>query len=151
MTAAFPFDPNCDCSDCKAYRARAGAQDRDAPPAAAPRPVATLLPGMSSEKRKEFPLVTGCLDYFPDALLAVAHVSYLGNQQHNPGKPIHWDRTKSQDEVDALGRHLTERGHFDEKGALIDAQVAWRALANLQKTLERLYGLPPARGSAPVE
>jgi hypothetical protein len=30
------------------------------------------------------------LDYFPDALAAVAQISYQGNQKHNPGEPLHW-------------------------------------------------------------
>ena len=38
--------------------------------------------------RKGMPLATGVLDYFPDALLAVAACSKAGNDQHNPGKPV---------------------------------------------------------------
>jgi hypothetical protein len=153
------FVSMCDCSDCKAYRKSlvcAPAQDNAAPTtfaggfAAFPADPPTLLPGMSSDKRKEYPLVTGCIDYFPDALLAVAHISFLGNQQHNPGKPLHWNRAKSSDEMDAMGRHITERGTFNEVEAFVDAQVAWRALANLQKTLEKMYGLPLPRGCTPA-
>lgn len=163
---------DCDCNECKAYRAarvrtqsedaaavaeaiirqRTAASAAEAHPFAPPQvhDPATLLPNMSSEKRKQYPLVSGCLDYFPDALLAVAHISYIGNQKHNPGQPIHWNRGKSQDEMDALGRHITERGEFDMDGALVDAQVAWRALANLQKTLEKMYNLPQPRGCSPL-
>lgn len=86
--------------------------------------------------RKAVPLATGCLDYFPDALAAVAACSKAGNDQHNPGKPLHWDRSKSGDEADALLRHLMQRGTVDTDGIRHSAKVAWRALALLQKELE---------------
>lgn len=86
--------------------------------------------------RKEFPVATGLCDYFPDALMEVAHVSYVGNEQHNPGTPVHWDRDKSTDEADALLRHFLDRGRFDTDGVRHTAKVAWRALALLQKELE---------------
>lgn len=86
--------------------------------------------------RKERPLATGVLDYFYDALLEVAHCSYVGNEQHNPGQPLHWDRSKSQDEADACMRHLGERGKIDTDGVRHSAKAAWRALANLQKEIE---------------
>ncbi len=88
------------------------------------------------KERKALPLVSGCLNYFPLALLAVAHCSRVGAEQHNPGKPLHWDRAKSGDELDALGRHLLEAGAVDTDGVRHSAKVAWRALANLQKEIE---------------
>ncbi len=87
-------------------------------------------------KRKQMPVFTGVLRYFPDAIKEVAKVSYTGNQQHHPDKPLHWDRNKSTDELDALSRHLIDAGTFDEDGMRHSAKVAWRALANLQKELE---------------
>ena len=92
--------------------------------------------GLDAARRKSLPLTTGVLDYFPDALLEVAKCSKAGNDQHNPGKPLHWDRSKSGDEADALGRHLLERGKLDSDGIRHTAKVAWRALAMLQKELE---------------
>lgn len=92
-------------------------------------------------KRKTFPIGTGVLDYFPDALAAVAHVSFIGNQQHNPGQPLHWDRTKSTDEADALIRHFLQRGTMDTDGVQHSAKVAWRALALLQKEIEAGQGV----------
>jgi hypothetical protein len=83
------------------------------------------------------------LDYFPDALLAVAECSKAGNDQHNPGKPLHWDRSKSQDESDALIRHFLERGTVDTDGIRHSAKVAWRALALLQKELENERSVTP--------
>lgn len=87
--------------------------------------------------RKAVPITTGVLDYFPDALAAVAECSRVGNEQHNPGKPLHWDRGKSGDEADALVRHLIDRGTVDSDGIRHSAKVAWRALALLQKEIER--------------
>jgi hypothetical protein len=93
------------------------------------------LPSDAAE-RKTFPVASGVIDYFPDALVAVAEVSRVGNEQHNPGKPLFWDRSKSQDESDALMRHFLERYDVDTDGMLHAAKVAWRALAFLQKLIE---------------
>lgn len=87
--------------------------------------------------RKQVPLATGFMDYFPDAIAAVAAVSYAGNEQHNPGTPCHWDRSKSTDEADCLLRHFVERGTLDSDGKRHSAKLAWRALALLQKEIER--------------
>jgi hypothetical protein len=89
-----------------------------------------------AQKRKDQPLATGVLDYFPDALLAVAELSRIGNEQHNPGTPLHWDRSKSSDEADALLRHLKDRGTIDLDGVRHSTKVAWRGLALLQKEIE---------------
>jgi len=87
-------------------------------------------------KRKATPVYSGVLMYFPDAINVVAQCSQAGNDQHHKGKPLHWDRSKSGDEKDALSRHLMEAGTFDNDGVRHSAKVAWRALANLQKELE---------------
>lgn len=88
------------------------------------------------EERKHYPLARGVLDYFPDALLEVALVSWTGSEQHTPGTPVHWDRTKSTDEADALMRHLINRGKRDTDRMRHSAKIAWRALALLQKEIE---------------
>ena len=90
----------------------------------------------SAAWRKQRPLASGVLDYFPDALLEVAHTSWKGNEQHHPGTPLHWDKSKSSDEADALLRHLSQRGTFDTDGVRHTAKVAWRALALLQRELD---------------
>jgi hypothetical protein len=86
--------------------------------------------------RKRYPVATGLLDYFPDALAAVAHLSWKGNEQHNPGQDLHWARAKSADEADTLMRHMLQRGTVDTDGIRHSVKVAWRALAMLQKELE---------------
>ena len=86
--------------------------------------------------RKQIPIASGFLDYFPDAVAAIAKLSWIGNHQHNPGKPLHWDRAKSGDEGDALMRHFLRRGELDSEGVPETVKVAWRALALLQKEIE---------------
>lgn len=86
--------------------------------------------------RKERPVFSGVMMYFPDALREVAHCSYMGNEQHHPGQPLHWDRSKSTDEADACVRHLMESGTVDTDGVRHSAKAAWRALALLQKEIE---------------
>lgn len=88
--------------------------------------------------RKRVPIATGFIDYFPRAVAAVAAVSLAGNEQHNPGKPLHWDRSKSGDEADALMRHFLERGKIDSDGQRHSSKLAWRAMALLEKELEGL-------------
>lgn len=86
--------------------------------------------------RKAIPLATGLLDYFPDALAAVAALSQRATDQHHPGEPVHWDRNKSADEADTLMRHFLDRGTIDTDGQRHSTKIAWRALALLQKELE---------------
>jgi len=96
---------------------------------------ATTLPE-SAKERKEYPVASGVLDYFPDALVAISNLSKKGNDQHNPGKPLHWDRTKSGDEADTMLRHFLQRGTVDTDGVRHSVKMAWRALALLQKEIE---------------
>lgn len=86
--------------------------------------------------RKERPIMRGVLDYFPDAIAEIANVSFVGNEQHNPGQPMHWDRGKSTDHADCIARHLMDRGTLDTDGMRHTAKAAWRALALLQEELE---------------
>lgn len=97
--------------------------------------VIRVLP-TDAKARKAIPLCTGVLDYFPDALIAVAEVSHIGNKQHNPGEPLHWARGKSMDQADTILRHMVERGRVDSDGIRHSAKVAWRALAQLQLEIE---------------
>jgi len=88
-----------------------------------------LLP-TDAQERKRCPVYSGVVKYFPDALVAVARCSQVGNDQHNPGQHLHWDKSKSADELDALMRHIIE-GEWES--------VAWRALANLQREIDKGY------------
>lgn len=106
--------------------------------------------------RKNYPLIEGLLDYFPDAINNVAsllnddssifdlfirfkcaffeisNVSLVGNRQHSPGQRLHLAKDKSTDDADALMRHLLEDEEFDNDGCRHYAKVAWRALRMLQ-------------------
>ncbi len=105
-----------------------------------------LLP-TGSQERKDLPVASGVIDYFPAALAEIAKVSKAGNDKHNPGEPLHWARGKSMDQADALMRHFLERGGVDsETGLRHSAEMAWRALALLQLELEEA-GTPMARGA----
>jgi hypothetical protein len=83
------------------------------------------LPTDAAE-RKTYPIYSGFINYYPNAIAAVSHLSYKGSQQHNPDQPTHWDMSKSGDELDALMRHMID-GDWE--------QVAWRAMANLERKL----------------
>lgn len=94
-----------------------------------------LLP-TDPQERKGIPITTGVLDYFPLAIAEVAKCSKAGNDQHNPGQPLHWAKGKSTDHADCIPRHLIDRGTFDTDGIRHSAKLAWRALALLQIELE---------------
>ncbi len=89
-----------------------------------------------AKERKKIPIYSGVLKYFPDAIAEVAKVSYAGNEQHNPGEPLHWAREKSTDQEDTVVRHLMEAGKIDSDGQRHTAKAAWRILAMLQLEIE---------------
>lgn len=114
------------------------------------------LPTDSAE-RKEYPLYSGVLRYFPAALAGVALVSKRGNDKHNPGEPLHHARGKSTDHGDCILRHLTDvtdlvaasaRGHEVDPNSILSeaSSLAWRALAFSQELHER-FGSPLAPGA----
>ena len=121
VTSTFP--PNPSTSDSTQAAVRHDAKESPMPK------LASILPEDAAE-RKTFPLFRGLFNYFPNALCAVAHLSWKGNQQHHPDKPLHWDQSKSTDELDALLRHIMD-GDWDA--------VAWRALANLERELTNAH------------
>lgn len=102
----------------------------------------------TSAERKAIPMARGLLDYFPDALAAVARHSYEANEKHNPGEEMHHARGKSMDHADCIMRHLVGRGGFDGD-ARESTALAWRALALLQEELERDLGLSLPRNARP--
>ena len=85
-----------------------------------------------AKARKGIPIYTGFIAYFPRAIAAVAKLSLVGGIQHGQtAETLHWDRSKSGDELDAMMRHILD-GDWE--------QVAWRAMANLEKKLEKVDG-----------
>lgn len=129
-----------------------------------------------SDKRKEYPLYSGLLRYFPAALAGVARHSFLGNKKHNPGtKELRHSRDKSSDHADCILRHLTDymallegyntavalwrEGVDTEYLSMLDGRLqdevnalAWRALALSQITHELLGAdVAPAAATSPEE
>lgn len=111
-----------------------------------------------SNARKEIPVLSGCIKYFPAALAGVSAISKQGNDKHNPGQPLHHARGKSMDHGDCIVRHLMDvedllaaasRGN---KTASVEAillevnQLVWRALAYSQELHEQ-FGAPMAPGA----
>lgn len=95
-------------------------------------------------ERKNTPIYSGFVKYFPLAMAEVSRVSKAGNDQHHPGEPLWWDKTKSADHLDALMRHLTDTAmdiEVDTDEQLHLAKVAWRAMANLEIYLENKKSL----------
>ena len=122
----YPATIECASADCPQRVARLK-----------PRPEAVGQIPVDSQARKDTPVYSGVLAYFPLALAAVAQLSKAGNDKHNPGQPLHWSKDKSNDHLDCIARHLLEAGTVDpDDGFLHDVKLAWRALANLQRKLE---------------
>lgn len=97
----------------------------------------------NSQQRKDTPIFSGCLRYFPDAIAAVARLSKFGNDKHNPGQPLHWSRDKSNDHGDCIIRHQMEFDEIDpDSGEYHAVLVAWRALAQLQLLEEKRLNVP---------
>lgn len=93
------------------------------------QPVKKFKLPIDAQTRKTIPAYTGFVKYFPRAIAEVSRISMIGGIQHGQTpETLHWDRAKSGDELDAMMRHI-----IDEDWA----QVAWRAMANLEKYLER--------------
>jgi hypothetical protein len=130
-------DPGCartpDCEDIIFVRAGERPAQTESKP---------MLLSADPTERKAMPITTGVLDYFPLAMAEVAKVSKAGNDQHNPGQPLHWDKTKSLDHADCISRHLIDRGSRDTDGMRHSAKLVWRALALLQTELEAAAELP---------
>lgn len=104
---------------------------------------------MDAKTRKGIPIYSGFVKYFPDAMAAVAELSRIGNDQHNPGQPLHWAKEKSQDEMDAQMRHIVDNAggtERDTEGVLHAVKNAWRAMANLQRLADagvNIFAEPP--------
>ncbi len=102
-----------------------------------------MLPS-DDKLRKQVRAYQGFVQYFPDAIALVAVLSKVANDQHNPGERMHWNKDKSQDELDSLMNHLMDiasKGELsqDADGIYDAIKVAWRGMANLQRLADE-YG-----------
>lgn len=99
-------------------------------------------PKSESQQRKETPIYSGPMTYFPLALAAVARLCFKANEKHNPGERLHWSRHKSTDHKDCIARHLLAAGTLDEEfDELHDVALTWRAMANLELAEEKRLGI----------
>lgn len=100
-----------------------------------------------SASRKLAPVYEGVMRYFPRAMKAVAYLSKMGNDKHNPdAEHLGWSWNRSDDHGDCIARHQLEPEQLDEYGLPHCLAVAWRAMAQLEKYLVERYDLdlPPA-------
>lgn len=98
------------------------------------------------DARKAIPLFDFLTKYFPDAMVELTRVSVEGNNQHNPGEPLHWARGKSMDQLNTAMRHMFDHGRgetFDTDGCYHLAKAAWRLLAQVQLMVEDAQATPP--------
>lgn len=120
------------------------------------------LPTDSAE-RKDVPLLSGFMNYFPAAMAWIARISLKGDRKHNPenkGPPFH-SRGKSADHGDCIVRHTMDiedlkvklrrmsdmgmESPFVQEVLLEEAAYrAWRACAELQELCEKYDGAPLA-------
>lgn len=120
----------------------------------------TMTLPTDSVERKNYPILSGCINYFPAALAGVARISKIGNDKHNPGEPLHHARGKSTDHPDCIVRHLIDvqdllaqekRSALTPKGIedllLEVSSLAWRALAYSQELHEKYANAPIAPGA----
>ncbi len=107
-----------------------------------------FLDTLTSKQRKQYPMSGGLVDYFPDALALISHVSWVGNETHNPGQSLHHSRWISADHADCVMRHHSTRGN-DEHGTpfMHMAEEGWRVLAMIQEAMEKYYNLDLPRGA----
>lgn len=90
------------------------------------------------KERKSYPIFSGVLKYFPDALAEVAKVSLTGNRQHgHTDDNLYWERGKSSDHLDAAIRHLLQSDEVDIDGVTHLGKATWRLLAQLQLMMEK--------------
>jgi len=100
----------------------------------------SLFPADQAE-RKRVRLHAGVDRYFPSALIGVADVSDFGNRKHNPiATELFDDRSKSNDDMECLRRHLWDHemgdGYDADSGRPAIFHAAWRVLRMAQKWAE---------------
>lgn len=96
--------------------------------------------------REDYPLYDVLFGYFPAAMLMLAKWAKVGNDQHNPGEPLHWSRDKSGDHTNKILRHLVDYDQKESNGFYEAVPLLWRAAALVQELYEK-EGWPEGRKS----
>lgn len=111
--------------------------------------------------RKLIKPFAGFFAYFPDAIAAVAQLSAIANEKHNPGEPMHWAKGKSAEQRESQARHMLDEardGPLSRDRYQVNGEVfmllhavsnAWRAMAQLQTLADQghnIFAEPPALG-----
>jgi hypothetical protein len=94
---------------------------------------------IDAKGREQWPIYDYIYGYFPDALMEEIRVSWIGNQQHNPGEKMHWARDKSSDHMNKALRHIDDYARGTQKdvdGTYHLAKAIWRLKARLQLDIE---------------
>jgi hypothetical protein len=109
--------------------------------------------GKDYQQRKNVPVFSFLVGYFPRAIREIVRVCVAGNMQHNKEvepTAIYWAKGKSTDQLNTAQRHMMDHaitGPFDEEPpevqALIGgptyhlAKAAWRIMAELENTIQK--------------
>lgn len=99
--------------------------------------------------RKRVKPFAGFFAYFPDAIAAVAELSHIANEKHNPGEPLHWAKGKSTEQRESQARHMldeanegpTARDAIGDLAVLHATANAWRAMAQLQTLADQGHNI----------
>ncbi len=90
---------------------------------------------MTAAERKSYPMFEGALAYFPRAIAYLSHVSFVANEQHNPGEKLHWAKEKSIGVGNEILRHLVDKGKLDTDKLRHTGKLFWRAAELLEREL----------------
>jgi len=105
-------------------------------------PSGCLSDSSYDDKRKAIPVYSGFIKYFPNAIREISKCSVAGNNQHHADKHLHWDKSKSKQELDSAMRHLLDHAEgiiYDEDDVRHLAKTGWRVLAMLERTLTNQF------------
>ena len=105
-------------------------------------PLYDILVKDDSASRKLAPVHSGFMRYFPNGMKAIACMSRMANDKHNPGKELGWSWNRSNDHEDCVARHSLDGTALDEFQLPHLVARGWRAMAALEVYLVDKYGLP---------
>ena len=140
LPADFGLD-KCSVTDLYAFACPINHKPPEGASLISPKPA---LPTADTD-RKALPLYDFMFKYFPLAWLEVVKVAVVGNEQHNPGEPLHWAREKSTDQLNCAFRHIFDHGMghpLDKDGCYHLAKAIWRHMAELQLICEKKAARP---------